>query len=151
MAWTEDAIEQIKSLAEQGCSAGQITREVSGTTRNAVISKCRREGIQLKGDKSGAYNREPGKARSPRPRFKSTEVIQVDHHVTLEQLEKHHCKWPIGDPQSPDFVFCGRHKLEGHPYCAGHCRLAYRVETEDDNPSQPTRPDFRPYGKVHSR
>ena len=36
----------------------------------------------------------------------------------LVQLGAHACKWPIGDPKSPGFSFCGR-RAEGR-YCAAH-------------------------------
>jgi GcrA cell cycle regulator len=35
------------------------------------------------------------------------------------------CKWPIGDPSSDEFTFCGRRASEG-PYCAEHARVAYQ-------------------------
>ena len=49
----------------------------------------------------------------------------VANPVTLMELQWHHCRWPIGDPQSPDFMFCGANKLDGHPYCGRHCGAAY--------------------------
>lgn len=42
----------------------------------------------------------------------------------------HDCRWPIGDPQGADFHFCGKQKVDGHPYCEFHVRRA----------NQPTRP-----------
>jgi GcrA cell cycle regulator len=39
---------------------------------------------------------------------------------TLELLQPNECRWPIGDPQLPDFHFCGEPKNEGHPYCLEH-------------------------------
>lgn len=45
--------------------------------------------------------------------------------VNLLQLNEHTCKWPIGDPLSKDFYFCGRHSDEGKPYCDFHSRRAY--------------------------
>lgn len=35
------------------------------------------------------------------------------------------CAWPIGDPQSPDFGFCGEETVEGRSYCARHMMRAY--------------------------
>lgn len=39
-------------------------------------------------------------------------------------LESHHCRWPIGDPRSPDFVHCGNPKMNGRPYCKSCLRRA---------------------------
>jgi GcrA cell cycle regulator len=51
--------------------------------------------------------------------------IPVDQRLSLLQLNEHTCKWPIGDPLTPDFYFCGQHSNEGKPYCEFHSRRAY--------------------------
>lgn len=51
--------------------------------------------------------------------------IPVDKRLSLLQLSEQTCKWPIGDPLSSDFYFCGGHALEGKPYCEFHSRRAY--------------------------
>lgn len=51
--------------------------------------------------------------------------IPVDKRLNLLQLNEHTCKWPIGDPLTPDFYFCGGHSEEGKPYCEFHSRRAY--------------------------
>ncbi len=51
--------------------------------------------------------------------------IPVENRLTLLQLNEHTCKWPIGDPLTPDFYFCGQHSDEGKPYCEFHARRAY--------------------------
>lgn len=35
------------------------------------------------------------------------------------------CQWPIGDPGTPEFHFCGATPLSGKPYCAEHAAIAY--------------------------
>ena len=51
--------------------------------------------------------------------------IPVEKRLTLLQLNEHTCKWPIGDPLTPDFYFCGQAHDEGRPYCEFHSRRAY--------------------------
>ena len=53
---------------------------------------------------------------------------QINHPtVSLHDLQSHHCRWPIGDPASPGFGFCGDAiRDESVPYCTHHCRIAYR-------------------------
>ena len=51
--------------------------------------------------------------------------IPEDKRLNLLQLNEHTCKWPIGDPLSKDFYFCGQHSLETGPYCEFHSRRAY--------------------------
>jgi GcrA cell cycle regulator len=51
--------------------------------------------------------------------------IPMEQRLSLLQLNEHTCKWPIGDPLTPDFYFCGQHADEGKPYCEFHSRRAY--------------------------
>jgi GcrA cell cycle regulator len=51
--------------------------------------------------------------------------IPPEQRLTLLQLNEHTCKWPIGDPLTPDFYFCGQASNEGQPYCEFHSRRAY--------------------------
>lgn len=45
----------------------------------------------------------------------------------MARLGVHACKWPIGDPKSPEFSFCGRH-AEGR-YCVAHETQGVRAGT----------------------
>jgi GcrA cell cycle regulator len=51
--------------------------------------------------------------------------IPVEERLTLLELNEQTCKWPIGDPLTTDFYFCGQHSEEGKPYCDFHSRRAY--------------------------
>jgi GcrA cell cycle regulator len=51
--------------------------------------------------------------------------IPVEQRLTLLQLSEQTCKWPIGDPLTPEFYFCGQHSDDGKPYCDFHSRRAY--------------------------
>jgi GcrA cell cycle regulator len=46
--------------------------------------------------------------------------------ATVLTLGAHMCKWPIGDPSTADFTFCGRRASPEGPYCVEHARLAYQ-------------------------
>ncbi|NHO32530.1 GcrA family cell cycle regulator [Acetobacter fallax] len=44
------------------------------------------------------------------------------------------CCWPLGDPGTPEFHFCGATPLPGKPYCAEHAALAYvKLRDRRDN------------------
>ena len=51
--------------------------------------------------------------------------IPEGERLTLLELNENTCKWPIGDPLSPDFHFCGRSSKDDQPYCEFHARRAY--------------------------
>ena len=44
----------------------------------------------------------------------------------LMDLTDKTCKWPVGDPASDDFWFCGLSSEPGKPYCAAHAALAFQ-------------------------
>jgi GcrA cell cycle regulator len=45
---------------------------------------------------------------------------------TLLDLEPDDCRWPIGEPRSPDFHFCGKPHAAGRPYCEHHWSMAFQ-------------------------
>jgi len=46
--------------------------------------------------------------------------------LRLEDIRESACRWPLGDPRSGDFAYCGLTPAGGQSYCAGHCQMAYR-------------------------
>ncbi|WP_285293746.1 GcrA family cell cycle regulator [Aureimonas altamirensis] len=76
-----------------------------------------------------ALKMEPELEPMPQQRV-SAEVVPVSRNLTLVQLSERTCKWPIGDPLSPDFRFCGNHSGEGSPYCQYHARIAFQPASE---------------------
>ncbi len=46
MSWTDERIDQLKSMWEKGMTASQIADELGGVSRNAVIGKAHRLGLQ---------------------------------------------------------------------------------------------------------
>jgi GcrA cell cycle regulator len=60
--------------------------------------------------------------------------------LSVHELTNHTCKWPIGDPDDPDFGFCGMRSEAGLPYCSEHAAIAYQQQT-DRRPGEPKRED----------
>jgi GcrA cell cycle regulator len=54
------------------------------------------------------------------------ELVPISKRATILTLTERTCKWPIGDPATEDFYFCGRQSDAGVPYCAHHCKVAYQ-------------------------
>ena len=50
--------------------------------------------------------------------------------VTIMELREAMCRWPLGDPTTPEFRFCGAHADERLPYCAHHAQIAYQPAAE---------------------
>ncbi|MEL7463909.1 MAG: GcrA family cell cycle regulator [Pseudomonadota bacterium] len=46
--------------------------------------------------------------------------------LNLLELTERTCKWPIGDPATDDFYFCGLPCAPGKPYCEAHVAVAFQ-------------------------
>jgi len=46
--------------------------------------------------------------------------------LSLLELTERTCKWPIGDPATDDFFFCGLPCHPGKPYCESHVAVAFQ-------------------------
>ena len=151
MSWTEERVELLRKLWAEGRSASQIANELGSVTRNAVIGKVHRLGLSGRAKSPSASVPRQRKPRTHtqmlrvRPQMRGNTALAYAHEVEVEQevelvenivplgqrctlleLSDSRCRWPIGDPGSPDFFFCGGKPAEGAPYCAFHSRVAYQ-------------------------
>lgn len=155
MSWTDERVELLKKLWLDGLSASQIAKQLGGVTRNAVIGKVHRLGLSGRAAPSQPARtvfKAPRPARpaatatpstpvrraepvsqpsaiTPQPAPISAPVIYNEQpgSATVLTLGAHMCKWPIGDPATDSFSFCGRRSSEG-PYCGEHARVAYQPQ-----------------------
>ena len=63
---------------------------------------------------------------SPEALASVREVEKRAKRLTLMELTERTCKWPIGDPATEDFWFCGLPALPGKPYCEAHVGVAFQ-------------------------
>ena len=148
MAWTDERVEELKKLWSEGHSASQIAARMGGVTRNAVIGKVHRLGLSGRAapakpkavvaeTRTSVINDEPvavtvSERRPMRSVLRDLPPITDIGlgRATVSSIGNDQCKWPIGDPASEDFHFCGQSTTGGKPYCAYHVQLAFQ-------PSQP--------------
>lgn len=52
----------------------------------------------------------------------------IQHSLGMANLKSDQCRWPIGDPDSENFHFCGEAVFVGKPYCYEHCKCAYQFQ-----------------------
>lgn len=154
--WTEDRLLQLRALWRDGLSAGQIAEELGGgVTRNGVLGKVHRLGIAARAKVSQSSNQgrqlearmrarmKPPKGVRPErtTRFQPRPALTASPPVDLMQLGFGMCRWPLwGDYQPPSGKFCGGSAVDGLPYCAGHCRLAYTAPEARRGRSRPYQP-----------
>ncbi len=72
---------------------------------------------------------EPHPAAEADPEAFEGVVLPMSLRVTIVELKEAMCRWPLGDPTSPDFRYCGSPVVTG-PYCAHHGGLAYQPANE---------------------
>jgi GcrA cell cycle regulator len=56
------------------------------------------------------------------------------------ELTERTCKWPIGDPATDDFWFCGLPVQQGKPYCEAHVGVAFQPMSVAPRPAAVERP-----------
>jgi len=151
MAWTDERIAILKAGWEGGMTASQIAEKLGeGVTRNAVIGKAHRLGLEsrpspVKPGEDIAAPAEPSSiAAAPAPSPVTAPPAPLPAvakaaakrpartgkaaRTTLLDLNERICKWPIGHPGEPDFHFCGKPVQTGFPYCSEHCLQAYQAQ-----------------------
>jgi GcrA cell cycle regulator len=156
MGWTDERVETLKKLWLDGLSASQIAKHLGGVTRNAVIGKVHRLGLSGRAAPSQparpafkaprparpAATAVPAPRRAAQPPSRDTGHASAIAHrpavappqpeepgvATVLTLGAHMCKWPIGDPATDDFTFCGRRSADDGPYCVEHARIAYQPQ-----------------------
>jgi GcrA cell cycle regulator len=153
MSWTDERVETLKKLWQEGHSASQIAKTLGGVTRNAVIGKVHRLGLsgraapsqptrplykparpsrpvssheRVVNDRPSAPRRSEPAAARPVISNPVTPYVETPGTATVLTLGSKMCKWPIGDPSSDAFSFCGRVASDGAPYCVEHARVAYQ-------------------------
>jgi GcrA cell cycle regulator len=146
--WDTAALRRLKALTGKGLSTAEIGRRL-GMSKNAIVGKLNRLGWNSKAGvdektlmkqadaaKKVAAAKKPAAAPAKKtvakPAAKSASknlamhqrIIQ--HSLGMAGLRPDQCRWPIGDPDSENFHFCGCQVFVGKPYCYEHCLQAYQ-------------------------
>ena len=80
MSWTEERIERLKAMWTEGATASQIADELGGVSRNAVIGKAHRLGLEARPSpvKPGEEKERPAPAATAAPAAKPTPAERPD-------------------------------------------------------------------------
>ena len=63
---------------------------------------------------------------SPEALARVNEIEKKAKKLSLLELTEKTCKWPVGDPATEDFWFCGLATQSGKPYCEAHVGVAFQ-------------------------
>ena len=166
-SWTDERIELLKAYFVEGLSAAKIAERLGYVTRNAVIGKIHRLGLNLdhlltadeKADRL-ARKKEAANIRKQRSRERAERQLRKNSprstlykmfvprpaddlastakHIAFLDLEANHCRFPYGNGP---FTFCGHDQIKGSTYCANHHALCWTPAT--GNSPYAKRPTFR--------
>lgn len=143
--WTEEKIEILKKMWAAGVIGPQIAK-VLGSTKSAIYEKAKRLNLpphrqentrhvsvpSIRRQKSGRLTNvtriraktngyDPGQQALPFDL--PDESIPLEQRKTIFELDNGTCRWPCGDPGTPEFFYCGNPEADnaaGIPYCRAH-------------------------------
>jgi GcrA cell cycle regulator len=152
MDWTTEAIERLKALWAEGHSTAEIGRRM-GISKNAVVGKAHRLTLPARPSpiRRDATPRPAPVPRAPRPApmplqrlaaapaprpaappapaapppVAATAPVLRSFPAARPRIGARSCCWPLGEPGTQGFRFCGGDPMVGKPYCAEHAALAY--------------------------
>jgi GcrA cell cycle regulator len=152
--WNDLTVGKLRSLWDDGLSSSAIGRALK-LSKNAVIGKAHRLDLPARPCPIKPANGQRQKwARRPCPQVSlpplsapvslppSSDVRETGTETVSNPLAAlgasrpafmpviwtsrvSQCCWPIGDPGTPTFRYCGVPSLPGKPYCAPHASTAY--------------------------
>ncbi len=149
--WTDERVERLKTLYASGDSASQIANELgSGVTRNGVIGKVHRLGLERRGRTAGTRR----SAKVNTQRIRSNPMVDrwapkrapvpftckpaadvISRGLSIMDLMPDDCRFPYGD--TPFLLFCGHPKISGSSYCPSHFALVRRdTKVRDGMPAK---------------
>jgi GcrA cell cycle regulator len=156
--WTAKRLDLLRKMWAEGASARDIAKELGCFSRNAVLGKIHRLRLTIKtvvkrrrgrprlSDEEREQRRRArnlarrSNAVRTKTRIQDLQFVEVmkirDQDVPIEQrkslfdLKDSHCRWPVGDPTTAEFFFCGGPKYERYPYCCAH-QLRATEKTRD--------------------
>jgi hypothetical protein len=145
--WTTDMMLRLSELwhAEPVISPRQISETLTAefgvsVSRNAALGKAHRLGFayrnapanitEARTRKANGEKREQLLKPAPKPQYVRAADTPFPAHLPIPAGDKEArygssllCRWPQVTPNDP--IRCTGTRVEGRPYCDGHCRRAY--------------------------
>lgn len=142
--WSDERIEELKQHVIDGLSFAEIARAMGCASRNVPLCKFNR--LKAAAEAAGTPLHHPklrmggklpaGVVRTPKPKPQlpapapapgEPEALMLDGaFVTEENCPSRGCRYPHGDPGTPEFHYCGQPKKGGgSSYCEHHHSKVY--------------------------
>lgn len=143
--WTDERKQRALTFWNEGFSASQIAADLGGVTRNAVIGVLNRMGAPKRQPTKPAaagtkrLRRSKRSADANQRRIQELRAVaeaaatelhdlppdQSPYACGLMDLTGDTCRFPMGDPGTAGFAFCGAKPEPCMPYCSRHAEICY--------------------------
>ena len=110
---------------EEAPAAAPPSKTVEIETAIAVVETQAPEPVAILAHRPAPEFPAPAPVPAPEP-----VALAVSQRVTIMDLRESMCRWPLGDPTTPEFRFCGARSITGLPYCTHHAEIAYQPAAE---------------------
>jgi GcrA cell cycle regulator len=115
---------RVKSQTSSTIARPRMDGKASGSSARTPMPQ-RSTGMPMRGNTALAI--QPRALAMPQTQRTSGEVVPMAENVTIMDLRESMCRWPVGDPSSSEFRYCGgKAPIGDGPYCSYHSRMAYQ-------------------------
>jgi len=143
--WDKSKEKLLRQLWSKGLSASKISEQIPGTTRNSIIGKSHRLGLEARSNSRKSQFKTEKNLNIPplnknqklgrKAKFKAlllSKDIEKENPIQIEDCNDSQCRYPNNHPGNKDFYFCGRTALEGTVYCSIHFLLCFQSKNEKE-------------------
>ena len=127
-AWTVEKVQQLRTLWLDGVHIVEIAAKLD-MTKGQISGKSQRLGLPMRKPGPVTQTRRYEKAPVCKPPAVAEAAKATPRFVSLMNLLSGDCRWPMGDPRDPGFLYCGDNVRDGSSYCAAHHAIAYTPST----------------------
>ena len=138
----QNKISDKNSIDDQSSKISKFESNLEQYTQKKGKKRGRKPSIKnpMNNENKSSIGPKPNGSSSPEIRETDTEIDKVALENKLEieknakklnllELTEKTCKWPIGDPATSEFWFCGHPSEQGKPYCETHISIAFQPIT----------------------
>jgi GcrA cell cycle regulator len=104
MSWTEERIERLKKMWHEGATASQIADELGGVSRNAVIGKAHRLGLEQRPSPVKPGEEKEAKKAAPAPVAAAPAKAKTEPPAASTAAAAPAAAGPSGQPRTPQRV-----------------------------------------------
>jgi GcrA cell cycle regulator len=101
MSWTEERIERLKKMWHEGATASQIADELGGVSRNAVIGKAHRLGLEQRPSPVKPGEEKEAKKPAPAPVASAPKAAPKTEAPAAPSVATVAAPGPSGQPRTP--------------------------------------------------